>query len=60
MRRECEGKAVKVMWGLEIMVELNAAEFLSKVEAVKTITKMQKVNTYITNEVVGDFLKKIK
>lgn len=60
LRKECGKYSVKVLWGLEIMIKLNALGYLAKSEAIKTVNKMKASNVFITDKIQKDFIGKLK
>ena len=59
LRKECTKQKVSIIWGLEVMIQLNSDGFLSKKEAIKTVQSIGKENLRITQKTVERFIKKL-
>jgi predicted nucleic acid-binding protein len=61
LRRECAVEKVPVLWGLEPMIDLVGAGFITVAEARKVALAIQKENPlYITAAVIKKFVQRIE
>ena len=60
LRKKCRENNLEVLWGLDLMLQLNQNKKLSKHEAKQIIEKIRENNLYIKKKIVNEFIKKLK
>ena len=59
LRLQCEAGSVGVIWGLDIMLQLNKEGHLDRSEAEKTAEKIGESNRYIGKDLIKRFIAKL-
>jgi rRNA-processing protein FCF1 len=60
LRKLCVKHGIKVLWGLEVMLILCEGGHLTRTAALRTARSINRINRYITDEVLADFETKIE